>query len=92
MAYDQQNDVEELLDEAERKIFDIVQKQRVENLYHIKDILFDTFEHIEELYNSEGGITGVPLDFDLDEKTSGFQPSDLILIAARPSMGKLPLP
>lgn len=89
MAYDQQNDVEELLDEAERKIFDIVQKQRVENLYHIKDILFDTFEHIEELYNSEGGITGVPTGFpDLDEKTSGFQPSDLILIAARPSMGK----
>lgn len=89
MAYDPENDVEDLLDEAERKIFEIAQKQRVESFYHIKDILFDTFERIEELYNSEGGITGVPTGFpDLDEKTSGLQPSDLILIAARPSMGK----
>ena len=89
MAYDPQNEVEELLDEAERRIFDIAQKRRVENYYHIKDILFDTFERIEELYNSESGITGVPTGFpDLDDKTSGFQPSDLVLIAARPSMGK----
>jgi len=89
MAYDPENDVESLLDEAERRIFEIAQKQRVESFYHIKDILFDTFERIEQLYNSEGGITGVPTGFpDLDEKTSGLQPSDLILIAARPSMGK----
>jgi len=89
MAYDPENQVEGLLDEAERKIFEIAQKRRVENFIHIKDILFDTFEHIEQLYNSEGGITGVPTGFpDLDEKTSGLQPSDLILIAARPSMGK----
>lgn len=89
MAYDSREDAEQVLDEAERMIFEIVQKRRVENLYHIKDILLDTFERIEELYNSEGGITGVPTGFpDLDEMTSGLQPSDLILIAARPSMGK----
>ena len=89
MAYDPEYQVEELLDEAERKIFEIAQKRKVENFYHIKDILFDTFERIEQLYNTKGGITGVPTGFpDLDEKTSGFQPSDLILIAARPSMGK----
>lgn len=89
LAYDPKNDIEELLDVAEQKIFDIVQKQRVENFHHIKDVLFSTFERIEELYNSDGSITGVPTGFpDLDEKTSGFQPSDLILIAARPSMGK----
>ncbi len=92
MAYDSKNEINELLDEAERRIFDIAQKQRVENFHHIKDILFDTFERIEELYNSESGITGVPTGFpDIDEKTSGFQPSDLILIAARPSMGKTAL-
>jgi replicative DNA helicase len=89
MAYEPKGEVEELLDEAERMIFDIVQKRRVESFYHIKDILLSTFERIEELYNSEGGITGVPTGFpDLDAMTSGLQPSDLILIAARPSMGK----
>lgn len=89
MAYDSKEDVEDLLDDAERMIFEIVQKRRVDGYYHIKDILFSAFERIEELYNSDGGITGIPTGFpDLDEITSGFQPSDLILIAARPSMGK----
>ncbi|NLC62492.1 MAG: replicative DNA helicase, partial [Thermoanaerobacterales bacterium] len=89
MAYEPKEDVENVLDKAERMIFEIVQKRRVENYFHIKDILLSTFERIEELYNSEGGITGVPTGFyDLDEMTSGFQPSDLILIAARPSMSK----
>lgn len=88
-AYDGADDVETLLDDAERKVLDIAQKRRVENYHHIKDILLSTFERIEELYNSDGGITGVPTGFpDLDERTSGLQPSDLILIAARPSMGK----
>lgn len=88
-AYDGSVEVEALLDEAERKVLEVAQKRRVENYHHIKDILLSTFERIEELYNSEGGITGVPTGFvDLDEKTSGLQPSDLILIAARPSMGK----
>lgn len=88
-AYDGAEDVENILDDAERRILEIAQKRRVENYHHIKDILLSTFERIEELYNSDGGITGVPTGFaDIDERTSGFQPSDLILIAARPSMGK----
>ncbi|SHM17449.1 primary replicative DNA helicase [Caldanaerovirga acetigignens] len=89
MAYEPREDVEELLDEAERRIFAIVQKKRVDNFHHIKDVLLSTFERIEQLYNSKGGITGVPTGFpDLDAMTSGLQPSDLILVAARPSMGK----
>ncbi|MDN5331426.1 MAG: replicative helicase [Tepidanaerobacteraceae bacterium] len=89
MAYEPRDDVEELLDEAERRIFSIVQKRRVDNFHHIKDVLLATFERIEQLYNSKGGITGVPTGFpDLDAMTSGLQPSDLILVAARPSMGK----
>jgi replicative DNA helicase len=89
MAYEAREDVEELLDEAERRIFAIVQKRRVDNFHHIKDVLLATFERIEQLYNSKGGITGVPTGFpDLDAMTSGLQPSDLILVAARPSMGK----
>lgn len=89
MAYEPREDVEELLDEAERKIFAVVQKRRVDSFHHIKDVLLSTFERIEQLYNSKGGITGVPTGFpDLDAMTSGLQPSDLILVAARPSMGK----
>ncbi|ADL08960.1 replicative DNA helicase [Thermosediminibacter oceani] len=89
LAYEPKDDVEELLDEAERRIFGIVQKRRVDNFHHIKDVLLATFERIEQLYNSKGGITGVPTGFpDLDAMTSGLQPSDLILVAARPSMGK----
>ncbi|TYP57435.1 primary replicative DNA helicase [Thermosediminibacter litoriperuensis] len=89
LAYEPKDDVEELVDEAERRIFSIVQKRRVENFHHIKDVLLSTFERIEQLYNSKGGITGVPTGFpDLDAMTSGLQPSDLILVAARPSMGK----
>ncbi|MCG0275124.1 MAG: replicative DNA helicase [Thermosediminibacteraceae bacterium] len=89
MAYEPKDDVEELLDEAERRIFSIAQKRRGDNFHHIKDVLLATFERIEQLYNSKGGITGVPTGFpDLDALTSGLQPSDLILVAARPSMGK----
>lgn len=88
-AYEPKEDVEEILDEAERKIFNIVQKRRVENFYHVKDLLLSTFERIEKLYHTKGGITGVPTGFpDLDSMTSGLQPSDLIIVAARPSMGK----
>lgn len=88
-AYEPKEDVEEILDEAERKIFNIVQKRRVENFYHVKDLILSTFERIEKLYHTKGGITGVPTGFpDLDSMTSGLQPSDLIIIAARPSMGK----
>lgn len=88
MGY-QGDDVQNVLDIAEQKIFDIAQGRNTTNFSPIKDILMSTFYKIEELYKNRGQLTGVPSGFsDLDLKTSGFQPSDFILVAARPSMGK----
>ncbi|GAB4433190.1 MAG: replicative DNA helicase [bacterium] len=83
-------DVEEYLDEAEEKIFEITQKERSsQNWYELKDVLKGTFKIIENLFNKKELITGVPTGFhDLDELTAGLQPSDLIIIAGRPGMGK----
>ena len=62
-------------------------------VYHIKDVAVSAFEKIEDIYRNKGKLTGVPSGFaDFDSKTAGLQPSDLILIAARPSMGKRLLP
>ena len=67
----------------------ISQKRSQEGFSPIKDVLMESFHRIEELYQSKGGITGITTGFaDIDRKTSGLQKSDLILIAARPSMGK----
>ena len=82
-------DADELLDLAEKNIFEISEKRSAEGFANIKDILMETFEKIDQMYNSKGGITGLSTGFiDLDEKTSGLQKSDLILIAGRPAMGK----
>jgi replicative DNA helicase len=89
MGYEAREEVAYVLDRAEQTIFDIMQKRNMGGPYHIKDVLVDTFNRLEELYNSKSSITGVPSGFtDLDYKTAGFQKSDLIMIAARPSMGK----
>ncbi len=78
-----------LLDLAEKNIFNISQNINKEGFSPIKEILLETFDRIEELYSSKGGITGLSTGFvDLDRKTSGLQKSDLILIAGRPAMGK----
>lgn len=78
-----------LLDMAEKTIFDISQKKNREGLEAIKEVLLKAYEQIERLYGSEHALTGLSTGFtDLDGKTSGFQRSDLILVAARPSMGK----
>lgn len=82
-------EADHLLDLAEKSIFDISQKKNREGLEAIKDVLLKTYEQIEILYGSEHALTGLSTGFtDLDGKTSGFQRSDLILVAARPSMGK----
>jgi replicative DNA helicase len=79
----------ELLDEAEQKIFQVSQAQGVGGFTRIKELLWPTMERIEALQRGGKTITGVASGFsDLDELTSGFQPSDLVIIAARPSMGK----
>ena len=89
LGYDAKEDVEDILDQAEKKIFDILEKRNTKGYVPIKDVLVEAFGKLEELYNKTTSITGVPSGFiDLDNRTSGFQPSNLILIAARPAMGK----
>jgi replicative DNA helicase len=84
--------VEDLLDEAEQKIFQVAQSHDREGFVWIKKILYPTFEKIEQLQAAKGGITGVSTGFySLDEMTGGFQKGDLVIIAARPSMGKTAL-
>ncbi|HEX6573478.1 MAG TPA: replicative DNA helicase [Gemmatimonadaceae bacterium] len=79
----------ELLDAAEHKIFEVNQSRGNEGFTRIKELLWPTMENIEKLQRGGEAITGVPSGFkDLDELTAGFQPSDLIIVAARPSMGK----
>jgi replicative DNA helicase len=81
--------VDELLDQAERSIFEITQKKIRDSFIALKDIVKDSFKTIERLYERKEMVTGLPTGFaDIDKLTSGFQPSDLIIVAGRPSMGK----
>jgi replicative DNA helicase len=80
---------EEVLDEAEHRIFQVAQLKRAEEFVRIKELIWPTMERIEQLQSGHGAVTGVPTGFtDLDRLTAGFQKSDLIILAARPSMGK----
>ena len=89
MGYEASEEVAYVLDKAEKGIFDLLQKRNTQGFVPIKDVLVDTFNRLEELYNSKGYITGIPTGFiDLDYKTAGLHNSDLVLIAARPAMGK----
>jgi len=89
LGYDETQEVDVLMDQAEKKIFDAIQSRNQKGYSSIKDILVDTFTELEQLYNQKQHITGVPTGFaDLDYKTAGFHNSDLILVAARPAMGK----
>lgn len=88
-CYNDQSDVLKVVDSAEKKIFDISETKNSGDFESISDVLERGFEEIQRLYNNKGETTGVSSGFkDLDEKTSGFQPGDMVLIAARPSMGK----
>jgi len=88
-AYDPGADAFELLDEAESKIFQISDNQLRRAAEPMNKVVKDTFEHLENIHGQDSGITGVPSGFPkLDDLTSGWQDSDLIIIAARPSMGK----
>jgi len=89
LGYDPTEDVEMIMDEAEKKIFNIMQQKNQKGYASMKDILVDTFADLERLYNQKQVVTGVPTGFlDLDSKTAGLHESDLVLIAARPAMGK----
>jgi replicative DNA helicase len=89
MGYNESEDVDVLLDQAERKVFSITQKSLTQKFLPIKDSLEEAFERIDRLSRHEGGPRGVPTGFaDLDYILSGLQKSDLVILASRPSMGK----
>lgn len=89
LGYDETQDVDIIMDQAEKKIFNTIQSRNQKGYSSMKDILVDTFTELEQLYNQKQHITGVPTGFaDLDYKTAGLHNSDLILVAARPAMGK----
>ena len=89
LGYSPTEDFEDIMEGAEKKIFDIMQQKNQKSYTPIKDVLVESFTKLEELYNRKQHITGVPTGFsELDYKTAGLHGSDLILIAARPAMGK----
>ncbi|MGH9409309.1 MAG: replicative DNA helicase [Vicinamibacterales bacterium] len=88
-AYQAEEDADLILDDAERAIFEIAEDRIREGFVPLRDLVQSSFATIEKLQQHKGLVTGVPTGFlDLDEMTSGLQPSDLVLVAARPSMGK----
>ena len=88
-GYDPTENIDDIMNNAEKKIFNIMQDKDQKSYSPIKDVLIDAFTELEQLYNQKQHITGVPTGFiDLDYKTAGLHNSDLILIAARPAMGK----
>jgi replicative DNA helicase len=88
-SYEDRGDIEVFLDEAERAIFDISEKRVRPSFFSIRDVVKESFKTIERLFQKKELVTGVPSGFkELDRMTAGFQPSDLIIIAGRPSMGK----
>ncbi|MFD3450544.1 replicative DNA helicase [Microbacteriaceae bacterium 4G12] len=88
-GYEREDDVEALLTEAERKILEVSQQKNTKGFQNIKDVLVNTYDKIELLHDRKGDITGIPTGFtELDRMTAGFQRNDLIIVAARPSVGK----
>ena len=92
MGYEANDDVGTLLDTAESRILEISNRKKKADFTPINDVLMESVQSIEKLLNNKGGLTGLPTGFaDLDKLTSGLQPSDFVILAARPSMGKTAL-
>lgn len=88
-GYNREDEVDSLLMDAEKNIMEVAQRKKAGAFQNIKDILVRTYDKIEMLHNRKGEITGVPTGFsELDRMTAGFQRNDLIIVAARPSVGK----
>jgi replicative DNA helicase len=88
-GYAREDEVDELLSEAERSIMEVANRKNAGAFHNIKDVLVRTYDNIELLHNRKGDITGIPTGFaELDRMTAGFQRNDLIIVAARPSVGK----
>lgn len=92
MGYEANDDVGVLLDTAESRILEISNRKKKADFTPISDVLMDSVQNLEKMLINKGGLTGIPTGFnDLDKLTSGLQPSDFIILAARPSMGKTAL-
>lgn len=88
-TFSREDEVEEVLDEAEKSILEVSSRKNVNAFKPIKDVLIEVYDNIEQLHHAKDDVTGIPTGYrDLDRMTSGFQRNDLIIIAARPSMGK----
>ncbi|WP_144513442.1 replicative DNA helicase [Bacillus sp. FJAT-22090] len=88
-GFTREDEVEALLSEAERKMMEVANRKNAGDFKHIKDVLVETYDNIEKLHTRKGDVTGIPTGFrDLDRITAGFQRNDLIIVAARPSVGK----
>ncbi|MEK4487861.1 replicative DNA helicase [Psychrobacillus sp. FSL H8-0484] len=88
-GFTREDEVEALLSEAERKMMEVANRKNAGDFKHIKDVLVETYDNIEKLHTRKGDVTGIPTGFrDLDKITAGFQRNDLIIVAARPSVGK----
>lgn len=89
LAFKENEDISNILDLAEREVFSVSQKNMKESFTPIRDVLAESFDKIDELHKDKDTLRGVPTGFkDLDNLLAGLQPSDLVIIAARPSMGK----
>lgn len=89
LCFDSDKEVPLIVSSAENKLYDVLQSKRMTDMYPIKEVLAENLSRLEELMKNRKKITGVPTGFrDLDIRTTGLQPSDLVLIAARPAMGK----
>ena len=92
IGYDENKELEEMMDSAEKKLFDVTNFNTSHKFVPLKDELTEAWERLERLHTDGQGMRGVPTGFaDLDHKLAGFQKSDLIILAARPSMGKTAL-
>ncbi|MFA6270367.1 MAG: replicative DNA helicase [Candidatus Paceibacterota bacterium] len=92
LGYDEAEELEELLDQAQKKIYDVTNIASIHKFVEMKDELAEAWERLDKMHNSGDGLRGVPSGFkELDDKLSGFQKSDLIILAARPSVGKTAL-
>src|SRR5205814_6217271 len=89
LGWERPGEATDLVDRAEQVVFDLSQARVTSEFSHIEELLKDSFERITALYEAGADVTGTPSGFrDLDRLTSGFQPGNLIIVAARPSMGK----
>ncbi len=89
LGYDETEDVDNIMDMAEKKVFELASKKNTKGYSPLRDVLVESFDKIEKLYNNKGAFSGIPTGFyDFDRITSGLHGSELIILAARPAMGK----